>query len=601
VLDRRGARAGRGLRRAAAALPEAGLVEHDPPRDLGFGPGGRAARAQRREGAARERRGDRRHDQRETVRALGTAARASPSACDRLQDRRTAALRRAQAAERAAIRRRDAARLRSLFLGHEGRVAARAPMPPRGGSPARAGSRSARWTPGSSGSCGRRRARTDPTNASRTMLFAPALAALGARTARCASALPAGILPECGLLRRLRQHARAPAPCPTACRWPASRATSRPRSSGRAACGPGSRRTPTAPVASCCCTRGASPCSRAPAAHDRGLRARGRRPTRSRQLFIAGRGDPVAARRARHPARRRRERALARSVPDSGGVVLVPAGVAGLGAPWWRSDVRGAAQRPHARHDARARGARRRFESLAFQRLDLVEAMARDAGARSARCRWTGRDAELAGSCRCRRTWLGVPVRRPRVVDTTALGARAAGGARDRLLAAGELDHARRLDRGSGRGAPPRGGQEVAAARGPGAVAGLKVPHPAPPISSKCRRHPGEVGAATASTCVRLKDGRRTHQLLRSVSLVGESRARATSSDDRRCAPIALDQERGLEPAGRTVDSSPGCSLASRRDRPLIRDDVITGLECEQLAGVPRQYAVDLGDTVVDT
>src|SRR5213594_948281 len=67
--------------------------------------------------------------------------------------------------------------------------------------------------------------------------------------------------------------------------------------------------------------------------------------------------------------------ALAASVPDSGGVVMVPAFV-GLGAPYWRPDVRGALL-GLTRGTTRAHVVRAALESLAFQTRDLIEAMAR--------------------------------------------------------------------------------------------------------------------------------------------------------------------------------------------------------------------------------
>ena len=63
--------------------------------------------------------------------------------------------------------------------------------------------------------------------------------------------------------------------------------------------------------------------------------------------------------------------ALARSVPDSGGVVMIPA-FAGLGAPYWRADVRGALF-GLTRGTTRAHVARAALESLAFQSRDLVD------------------------------------------------------------------------------------------------------------------------------------------------------------------------------------------------------------------------------------
>jgi glycerol kinase len=113
--------------------------------------------------------------------------------------------------------------------------------------------------------------------------------------------------------------------------------------------------------------------------------------------------------------------ALARSVPDSGGVVMVPAFV-GLGAPYWRSDVRGAIF-GLTRGTGRAHLVRAALESLAFQSCDLVTAMERDAGVRVRRLRVDGGATANAFLMQLQADLLGVPVERPRVIETTALGA----------------------------------------------------------------------------------------------------------------------------------------------------------------------------------
>ena len=76
----------------------------------------------------------------------------------------------------------------------------------------------------------------------------------------------------------------------------------------------------------------------------------------------------------------RRRKAWPRSVPDAGGVYLVPAFV-GLGAPYWDSYARGTIFGHYPRHD-RAHIARAAIESMAFQSRDLLDAMQRDAGVR---------------------------------------------------------------------------------------------------------------------------------------------------------------------------------------------------------------------------
>ncbi len=145
-------------------------------------------------------------------------------------------------------------------------------------------------------------------------------------------------------------------------------------------------------------------------------------------------------------ARASETEALAKSVPDSAGVVLVPA-FAGLGAPYWRADVRGALV-GLTRGAGRAHVARAALESLAFQSRDLVEAMARDAGARVKALQVDGGAVANDWLMQYQADLLGVPVRRPRVIETTALGAGLLAG-----LGAGvwknasELDHVRGLER----------------------------------------------------------------------------------------------------------------------------------------------------------
>ncbi len=145
-------------------------------------------------------------------------------------------------------------------------------------------------------------------------------------------------------------------------------------------------------------------------------------------------------------ARAAESEALARSVADSGGVVMVPA-FAGLGAPYWRSDVRGAVL-GLTRGTTRAHLVRAALESLAFQSRDLVEAMAHDAGSRVKTLQVDGGAVANDWLMQYQADLLGVPVRRPRVIETTALGAGLLAG-----LATGfwrsqrELDHARQLER----------------------------------------------------------------------------------------------------------------------------------------------------------
>jgi glycerol kinase len=116
---------------------------------------------------------------------------------------------------------------------------------------------------------------------------------------------------------------------------------------------------------------------------------------------------------------------LAESVPSSGGVMFVPA-FTGLGAPYWDADARGAIV-GLTRGSTVAHIARAALESIAFQSAALLQAMSRDAVAAGA-----APVAELrvdGGACvndllmQFQADLLGIPVVRPQVIETTALGA----------------------------------------------------------------------------------------------------------------------------------------------------------------------------------
>ncbi len=112
---------------------------------------------------------------------------------------------------------------------------------------------------------------------------------------------------------------------------------------------------------------------------------------------------------------------LAASVPDSGGVFLVPA-FTGLGAPHWDPFARGAIL-GLTRGSSRAHLARAALESIAFQVADLLEAMQKDAGEKLAELRVDGGATANNLLMQFQADMLGVPVVRPRVLETTALGA----------------------------------------------------------------------------------------------------------------------------------------------------------------------------------
>jgi glycerol kinase len=113
--------------------------------------------------------------------------------------------------------------------------------------------------------------------------------------------------------------------------------------------------------------------------------------------------------------------ALATSVPDSGGVLLVPAFV-GLGAPHWdqhaRGSVLGVTRGTTAAHIARAA-----VEAIAYQSAELLAAMQKDADCAVEEVRADGGAARNDTLMQFQADLLGVPVVRPKVTETTALGA----------------------------------------------------------------------------------------------------------------------------------------------------------------------------------
>jgi glycerol kinase len=111
---------------------------------------------------------------------------------------------------------------------------------------------------------------------------------------------------------------------------------------------------------------------------------------------------------------------MARSVEDSGGVVMVPAFV-GLGAPYWRPDARGALL-GLTRGTTRAHIVRAALESVAFQTRDLANAFAED-GVPLAALRVDGGMAANEWLMQAIADQLRIPVERPVVLETTAWGA----------------------------------------------------------------------------------------------------------------------------------------------------------------------------------
>jgi glycerol kinase len=113
--------------------------------------------------------------------------------------------------------------------------------------------------------------------------------------------------------------------------------------------------------------------------------------------------------------------ALAASVPDSGGAFLVPA-FAGLGSPHWDAYARGTIV-GLSRGTTRGHIARAALESIAFQSAELLAAMQQDAGQPLIELRVDGGATVNDLLMQFQADLLGVPVVRPRVTETTALGA----------------------------------------------------------------------------------------------------------------------------------------------------------------------------------
>jgi glycerol kinase len=112
---------------------------------------------------------------------------------------------------------------------------------------------------------------------------------------------------------------------------------------------------------------------------------------------------------------------LAASCLDSGDVYLVPA-FTGLGAPYWDAHARGALV-GITRGTSRAHIARAALESIAFQSAELLEAMQKDAGETLSELRVDGGASANDLLMQFQADLLGVPVVRPKVLETTALGA----------------------------------------------------------------------------------------------------------------------------------------------------------------------------------
>jgi glycerol kinase len=137
--------------------------------------------------------------------------------------------------------------------------------------------------------------------------------------------------------------------------------------------------------------------------------------------------------------------ALARSLRGNDGVYLVPA-FAGLGAPYWNAEARGAIV-GLTRGNGRAHLARAALEAIAYQSREVIDALAADTGARLREVRVDGGAAANDFLMQFQADQLGVAVNRPRVVETTAMGAAFLAGIAVGLWEPSQLEKMRVRDR----------------------------------------------------------------------------------------------------------------------------------------------------------
>ncbi len=137
--------------------------------------------------------------------------------------------------------------------------------------------------------------------------------------------------------------------------------------------------------------------------------------------------------------------ALAESVPDTGGVYLVPAFV-GLGAPYWDPYARGTLV-GITRGTTRAHLARAALEAIAYQSRDVLDTMKRESGVPLTSLRVDGGASPNDFLCQFQADVLGVEVLRPSVTETTGLGAAYLAGVGAGLWKSRELASRWKLER----------------------------------------------------------------------------------------------------------------------------------------------------------
>ena len=267
---------------------------------------------------------------------------------------------------------------------------------------------------------------TDVSNASRTLLFD--LHTLDWERRGCcdaARACRAPCCPTCAARRRASTARRAACPgCPTASRSRGIAGDQQAALFGQACFAVGDAKCTYGTGAFMLMNTGDARGAVAERpAHHRRLEARRRGGLRARGLDVHRRRDgAVAARRARHHRdRRARSRRWRASVPDSGGVVAVPA-LAGLGAPHWRPEARGLIS-GLTRGTTKAHLARAVLEGIALQIGDLLGAMQADAGVPVRALKVDGGASANNLLMQFQADVLGCEIVRPALVETTALGA----------------------------------------------------------------------------------------------------------------------------------------------------------------------------------
>jgi glycerol kinase len=138
--------------------------------------------------------------------------------------------------------------------------------------------------------------------------------------------------------------------------------------------------------------------------------------------------------------------ALAKKVPDTGGVYLVPAFV-GLGAPYWDAHARGALV-GITRGTKREHVVRATLESMAYQTRDLVDAMLKDSRLKLRELRVDGGACKNNLLMQFQADMLKVRINRPKVVETTAMGAAYLAGLQVGFWkSSAEINRIRRVDR----------------------------------------------------------------------------------------------------------------------------------------------------------